>query len=157
DVKPSNVLITPTGRLAVLDFGLVSDVAEDDPEHIAVGTPVYMSPEQAADRPLSRASDWYSVGAMLYEALTGRRPCEGEPQQVMARKQPETPMHPARVATGLPADLAELCVRLLETSADARPSGLAILAQLGAAPSPKTRDLARTAMPAMFVGRGSEL
>ncbi|MBA3821396.1 MAG: serine/threonine protein kinase, partial [Deltaproteobacteria bacterium] len=78
DLKPSNVLVTQTGRLAVLDFGLVASVAEDDPERLAVGTPVYMSPEQASDQPLDEASDWYSVGAMLYEALTGRRPFEGE-------------------------------------------------------------------------------
>ncbi|HEU4730738.1 MAG TPA: serine/threonine-protein kinase, partial [Kofleriaceae bacterium] len=74
DLKPSNVLVTQTGRLALLDFGLVASVAEGDPERLAVGTPVYMSPEQAADQPLSEASDWYSLGAMLYEALVGRRP-----------------------------------------------------------------------------------
>src|SRR5207302_5179325 len=73
DLKPSNVLVTGSGRLALLDFGLVASVAEGNPERLAVGTPVYMSPEQAADQPLGEPSDWYSVGAMLYEALTGRR------------------------------------------------------------------------------------
>ena len=78
DLKPSNVLVTAQGRLALLDFGLVSNLAESNPERLAVGTPVYMSPEQASDQTLTEASDWYSVGAMLYEALTGRRPFEGE-------------------------------------------------------------------------------
>jgi serine/threonine protein kinase len=71
DLKPSNVLVTAQGRVALLDFGLVTGMAEGDPERLAVGTPVYMSPEQAADQPLDEASDWYSVGCMLHEALTG--------------------------------------------------------------------------------------
>src|SRR5262249_57122398 len=74
DLKPSNVLVTSEGRVALLDFGLVAGVAEDNPERLAGGTPVDMSPEQASDQPLTDASDWYSVGALLYEALTGRRP-----------------------------------------------------------------------------------
>src|SRR5207253_2191738 len=78
DLKPSNVLVTEAGRLTLLDFGLVAGVAEGDPDRLAVGTPVYMSPEQAADQPLGEASDWYSVGAMLFEALYGRRPFEGD-------------------------------------------------------------------------------
>src|SRR5690242_15740613 len=52
DLKPSNVLVTEGGRVALLDFGLVASVAEDNPERLAVGTPVYMSPEQASDQPL---------------------------------------------------------------------------------------------------------
>ncbi len=135
DLKPSNVLVTPQGRLALLDFGLVASVAEDNPEKLAVGTPVYMSPEQAADQTLTEASDWYSVGAMLYEALTGRRPFEGESEQVMTRKQTEQPQHPTQLALGIPADLARLCMQLLVPGPSARPTGLAILDQLGASPS----------------------
>ena len=157
DLKPSNVLVTPQGRLALLDFGLVSSVAENNPEKLAVGTPVYMSPEQASDQPLTEASDWYSVGAMLYEALVGRRPFEGESEQVMRRKQTEQPPNPLAVQAGLPADLAQLAMQLLQPSPSKRPTGLAILDQLGAAPSPRTRAMARSAMPATFVGRRKEL
>jgi len=156
DLKPSNVLVTQQGRLALLDFGLVASVAEDNPEKIAVGTPVYMSPEQASDQTLSEASDWYSVGAMLYEALTGKRPFEGEPEQVMTRKQTELPVDPQQLAR-IPPDLAKLCLQLLSPSPLARPTGLAILDQLGATPSQKTRDMVRTSQPASFVGRTREL
>jgi tRNA A-37 threonylcarbamoyl transferase component Bud32 len=157
DLKPSNVLVTAHGRLALLDFGLVSGVAEDNPERLAVGTPVYMSPEQASDQTLTEASDWYSVGAMLYEALVGRRPFEGESEQVMTRKQTEVPPAPHHLNAAVPADLSKLCMQLLEPTASARPTGFAVLDALGASPSPKTRDIARTAVPAAFVGRTREL
>ncbi len=157
DLKPSNVLVTREGRVALLDFGLVAAVAEDNPEKLAVGTPVYMSPEQAADQPLGEASDWYSLGAMLYEALTGRRPFEGDAEQVMTRKQTELPPEPHRMASGMPGDLSRLAMELLQPSPHARPNGIAILERLGAVPSAKTRDIARTAATASFVGRTREL
>ncbi len=156
DLKPSNVLVTAQGRLALLDFGLVAGMAEGDPERLAVGTPVYMSPEQAADQPLNEASDWYSVGCMLFEALTGRRPFEGESEQVMTRKQTEIPPSPATLATGVPQDLVRLCMAMLLPSAPARPTGMGILTQLGAGPSPTTRRMSRSVPAINFVGRVAE-
>jgi tetratricopeptide (TPR) repeat protein len=153
DLKPSNVLVTRRGRLALLDFGLVSSVAERDPDKLAVGTPAYMSPEQAADQPLTEASDWYGLGAMIYEALVGRRPFEGEAAQIMTRKQREMPASPA----GAPADLARLALRMLATSPAARPTGVQILHELGAAPSPRTRAITPSVQPPVFVGREREL
>jgi eukaryotic-like serine/threonine-protein kinase len=157
DLKPSNVLVTRTGRLTLLDFGLVATVAEGEPERLAVGTPVYMSPEQAADQPLGEASDWYSLGAMLYEALVGRRPFEGEPEQVMTRKQTEQPPSPRQLDPGAPAELSQLCMMLLQPDPAARPSGLMVLEALGAAPSAVTRTIGRSYPPAMFVGRTTEI
>ena len=151
DLKPSNVLVTAQGRVTLLDFGLVAGMAEGNPERLAVGTPVYMSPEQAADQPLHEASDWYSVGCMLHEALTGRRPFEGESEQVMTRKQTEVPPPPQAVP-----DLARLCIAMLQPAPAARPRGLAILDRLGAAPSKTTRSFARSLPPPMFVGREPE-
>ena len=78
DVKPSNVLITEQGRVVLLDFGLVT--ARDSTQtselatRTAVGTPAYMSPEQARGQPLTAASDLYSVGVFLYRGLTGTLP-----------------------------------------------------------------------------------
>jgi len=72
DIKPSNVLVTAEGRVVILDFGLVEDINPDLHETLLAGTPDYMSPEQGAQTAISRASDWYSVGVILYEALTGK-------------------------------------------------------------------------------------
>jgi len=157
DLKPSNVLVTKTGRLALLDFGLVVGVSEGNPDRLAVGTPVYMSPEQASDQVLGEASDWYSVGAMLYEALTARRPFEGESEQVMTRKQTEMPRKPQQISTAVPADLSELCMALLAPRAVARPTGAAIISALGATPSPTTRGISRSYPPSAFVGRAHEI
>jgi tRNA A-37 threonylcarbamoyl transferase component Bud32/tetratricopeptide (TPR) repeat protein len=161
DLKPSNVLVTSQGRLALLDFGLVAQITEGDPERLAVGTPAYMSPEQASDQSLGEPSDWYSVGCMLYEALTGRRPFEGEAEQIMTRKQREAPPHPttfvAKAAPPIAADLARLCMALLVPVPSARPTGMQILTQLGAAPSSTTRRFVKSMPPVAFVGRHAEI
>lgn len=157
DLKPSNVLVTPEGRVVLLDFGLVAGVAEDNHDGLAVGTPVYMSPEQAADQPLDTASDWYALGAMLYEALTGRRPFEGASDQVMRRKQTERPTPPELLMTGVPQDLALMAKSLLEPVPALRPDGLALLAQLGSAPSAATREIGRHRSRGTFVGRSREV
>jgi serine/threonine protein kinase len=85
DIKPANVMVTNEGRV-VLDFGLVSEIM-DEPDSQLCGTPHHMSPEMAEGRPLTEQSDWYSVGVMLYEALTGTLPqpegrCAVPPAQV---------------------------------------------------------------------------
>ncbi len=157
DLKPSNVLVTASGRLTLLDFGLVASVAEGDPERLAVGTPVYMSPEQASDQTLGEPSDWYGLGAMLYEALTGRRPFEGDSEQVMIRKQTEQPAAPEQLVPEVPRDLARICMQLLQPSPAARPTGVALLVQLGSVPSATTRSMSRSYPPATFVGREREV
>jgi serine/threonine-protein kinase len=86
DLKPGNIKITPEGRIKVLDFGLAkpsasedkkSDVTATQPGRI-IGTPAYMSPEQARGKPADHRTDIWSFGCIMYEMLTGKFPFEGE-------------------------------------------------------------------------------
>jgi serine/threonine protein kinase/tetratricopeptide (TPR) repeat protein len=133
DIKPSNVLVTKEGRVVILDFGLVAEV-EGQELHDSVslaGTPDYMSPEQGAQLPLSRASDWYSVGVMLYQALTGRLPFAGKFFEVMLNKQNFDSPAPNELLRNCPPDLNDLCVGLLRRNPEERPTGQEILKILG--------------------------
>jgi eukaryotic-like serine/threonine-protein kinase len=150
DIKPSNVLVTKEGRVVILDFGLVAEVAGKG-MHESVnlaGTPDYMSPEQGAQLPISRASDWYSVGVMLYQALVGRLPFSGKFFEVMMDKQSLDPVAPAEVAGDVPPELNDLCVKLLRRNPERRPSGRQVLRALG---DGRTGPLKTPLMPAPVV------
>jgi len=134
DLKPSNVRVTPEGRVVILDFGLVTEMG---PEHLAetqnseiVGTPAYMAPEQGS-APLTAAADWYAVGVLLYETLTGRAPFEGSLLQVLVAKQRGAPTPPRELESDVAPDLEALCVELLRMDPAARPSGEDVLRRLG--------------------------
>jgi hypothetical protein len=154
DLKPSNLLVTRDGGLKICDFGLVTAVVHDEQtrsQH-TLGTPRYMSPEQAANRALDEASDWYAVGAILYEALTGRPPIDGSAFAVMRDKQLVDPVPPAELVAGVPPELDALCMALLDRVPARRPDGTQVLAQLGRAPRMGVRP-----MGCSFVGREREL
>jgi serine/threonine protein kinase len=133
DIKPSNVLVTKEGRVVILDFGLVAEVGGREPYDSVTlaGTPDYMSPEQGAQVPISRASDWYSVGVMLYQALTGRLPFSGKFFEVMMNKQNFDPPAPNELVRNIPSELNDLCVRLLRRKPEERPTGREVLRILG--------------------------
>jgi hypothetical protein len=158
DLKPSNVLVRPDGRVVILDFGLVATGVVDVHQSYdgPAGTPGYMSPEQAAGAPLTAASDFYALGVMLYEALTGQPPFVGAVGDVFAAKATRPPLDPRAVVRGVPDDLADLCLDLLAPRPEDRPSGDAIARRVGvrvaAAPEAASPRRARA-----FVGRRREL
>jgi hypothetical protein len=162
DVKPSNVLVTGGGRVVVLDFGLALGVEEANPTWTGpsiVGTPQYMSPEQAAGQPAGPASDWYSAGVILYEALTGRPPHEGPGMKILADKQTVEPTPPSEIEPAVPADLSALCSALLRFDPAERPTSTTAIRRIGRTPSRRSsRRITSTPLQGpLFVGRSAEL
>jgi serine/threonine protein kinase len=156
DLKPSNVLVTPQGRVVVLDFGVVADLAPMRHQTMG-GTPAYMSPEQIADQPATPASDWYAMGTMLYEALTGMVPFNGSFYELAVQKQTADPLPPATLVSGIPDDLNELCVALLHRDPAKRPSATDLLKRLGGQSSQRVTQSTPRTLELPFVGRVAQL
>jgi hypothetical protein len=165
DLKPSNVLVTSDGRVVVLDFGLAIDpeaggIGQTLGEDSLSGTPAYMAPEQAAGRPATAESDYYALGVMLFEALTGKLPFTGSVGEILAAKQRDAAPQARSFVELVPADLDVLCSRLLSRDPSQRPAGESLGEQLRAddAPSSTTSGV-RTARAerAALLGRETEL
>jgi serine/threonine protein kinase len=156
DIKPSNVLVTSEDRVVILDFGLIAEMTDPvagHDERIA-GTPAYMSPEQSAGARASEASDWYAVGATLYEALTGRLPFVGSVSDVLRRKRELDPPSPAALDQGVPEDLNAICMGFLCRDPDRRLSGRDAIARIDGHRA-NTRGSLTTSLATetLFVGR----
>lgn len=129
DIKPSNVLVTHTGRVVILDFGMISDLTHDETLQSTQGvwgTLVYMSPEQAMAKPVTPAADWYSVGVMLYQCLTGGLPFKGENLQMLLHSQTYLPAPPHEVVPETDRTLSRLAMALLSRDPLHRPEAKAI-------------------------------
>ncbi len=132
DLKPTNVLVTADGRVVILDFGLSkrrgsATISGDG----FSGTPAYMAPEQAMERPTLPSADWYAVGIMIYEVLAGRCPFEGSLFDVLLRKQNEEPSSPKAWNPLADELLSELSMRLIHREQAFRPGGIEVLTRLG--------------------------
>ncbi|MFN0017199.1 MAG: serine/threonine-protein kinase [Pirellulaceae bacterium] len=134
DLKPSNILLGADGP-RVSDFGLAKSLQEDDSltkDGQIVGTPAYMSPEQASGNheTVSVSSDVYSLGATLYHALVGRPPFQGGDLAQVIRQVLETePVSVRRLDGSIHQDLDTICQKCLEKAASARYASAAALAE----------------------------
>jgi hypothetical protein len=170
DVKPPNVLVeTETERVVIVDFGIATELepegggAQNSDLTLLAGTPEYMAPEQGTGDALTAAADWYAVGVLMFEALTGRLPFVGAPLQILLDKQRFEAPHPSELVKGIPQDLAALCVDLLRTRPEMRPKGSEVLRRLGVAaedsrrPRSGVRSNTTRGDRALLVGREAEL
>jgi predicted Ser/Thr protein kinase/tetratricopeptide (TPR) repeat protein len=120
DIKPGNVLVENESGMPILtDFGLAKQVADSDPQLTrqgqVMGTPAYMSPEQAAGRTdlIGPATDVYGLGAILFDLLCDRPPFLGSAGEILGRVQTEEVPSPRRFAPRVPRDLATICLKAM--------------------------------------------
>ena len=125
DLKPSNVMLDRDQQPHIMDFGLAKrEVGEITMtlDGTVLGTPAYMSPEQAQGRShwIDRRTDIYSLGVMLFQMLTGELPYRGTAQQQIQQRVVDDAPDPRKLNAHLPADLATICLKCLERDANRR-------------------------------------
>jgi ABC-type phosphate/phosphonate transport system substrate-binding protein/tRNA A-37 threonylcarbamoyl transferase component Bud32 len=118
DLKPNNILIDPEGEPHLTDFGIAKLLEQDHGltrTNDVLGTPAYMAPEQAAGKGISPAVDVYSLGAILYELLTGRAPFQGNtPLEILRKAVEEEPVPPTTLNACTDVELSAICLKCLE-------------------------------------------
>jgi serine/threonine-protein kinase len=124
DFKPQNVLMTPEGQPKITDFGIakLAHGPKLTQTGAVMGTPAYMSPEQASGMVIDARTDVYALGITLYELATGKVPFEGETAAVLVQHLTETPAAPNVRGATLPEAIESLILRMLAKEPDARPT-----------------------------------
>ncbi len=124
DIKPSNIMMIGQKTPKIMDFGLAKMIHKNhklSKDGDFLGTPAYMSPEQANQEDVKGASDIYSLGASLYDLLTGRPPFEGDSHfHILAQLSQKDPIAPRMLKPDIPIDLEAICLKCLEKKPSAR-------------------------------------
>ncbi len=132
DIKPANVMIDGTGRVLLADFGVARLETEDSlvtKTGALLGTPAYMSPEQAAGDIATAKSDLYSLGATLYQLSTGQLPYAGSPAKVLAQIALGQLVSAVKKRTEVGPDLSRLIDRLMDVETTGRPANAVVVAE----------------------------
>lgn len=135
DVKPSNILLTPSGEPVLTDFG-IAKLLEEDEGHtltgtgVGVGTPEYMAPEQGLGKEVDGRVDVYSLGVVFYELVTGRKPFTADTPLAVLYKQMNDPLpRPKEIVPGLPGSVEKVIFKALAKKPEDRYPDMAAFAQ----------------------------
>ncbi len=121
DLKPGNIMLDESGNAYLSDFGIARVLGSQLTGSLIVGTPAYMSPEQANGLPLDGRSDIYALGVVLFEMLTGRSPYDAETPMAMLLKHISEPMPPVRQFNpAIPAEVEQVISRATAKNPDSR-------------------------------------
>jgi serine/threonine-protein kinase len=153
DIKPANIMMTRAGAVKVMDFGIARMVGRSRQTQFghAVGTPMYMAPEQLRGEDVDGRTDLYAVGAMLFELVTGRMAFEADSDyKLMLMQLNDPPPTPSSIESDVPASVDRIVLRAMEKKAEARFASAsafraALQDALRDAPSAKVSDPSRAA------------
>src|SRR5258708_24617546 len=123
DLKPQNVMLSPDGRVYVMDFGIARSAYLPGMTQTGalIGTPEYMSPEQARGEKLTERSDLFSLGVIFYELLTGKSPYPADaPLGTLWKRLQEKARPPAEIDATVPKPLSDVVTNALEIEPDKR-------------------------------------